>query len=59
MVSCGSKNTYQKNMFVKEIGLCVGNMIIILDSYSQFNQGDLNDHINEHENVNFVNDIFI
>ena len=59
MVSCGSKNTYQKDMFVKEIGLRVGNMIIILDSYNQFNQGGLNNHINEHEHVNFVNDIFI
>jgi hypothetical protein len=32
-------------------------MITILDLYSQLNKGDLNDHVNEHENVNFVNNI--
>jgi hypothetical protein len=32
-------------------------MIIIVDSYSQFNEGNLNEHINEHENVNFVNKV--
>ena len=37
------------------IRMHVENMISIVDSYSQFNEGDLNDHINEHENVNFVN----
>jgi hypothetical protein len=56
---CGSKNTYRKDMFVKEIRLHVENMITILDSYSQLNKGDLNDHINEDENVTFVNIIFI
>jgi hypothetical protein len=44
-----------RGLFVKEIGMHVENMIIIVDSYSQFNEGDLNDHIIEHENVNFVN----
>jgi hypothetical protein len=57
VVWCGSKNTYQKDMFVKEIRLHVENMITILDPYSQLNKGDLNDHVNEHENVNFVNNI--
>ena len=46
-------------MFVKNIRLHVENMMIILNSYSQFNKGELNDHINEHQIVNFVNNIFI
>ena len=44
-----------RGLFVKNIRMHVENMISIVDSYSQFNEGDLNDHINEHENVNFVN----
>ena len=37
VVWCGSKNTYQKDMFVEEIRFNVENRIIILDSYSQVN----------------------
>ena len=32
VVRCGSKNGYQKDMCLKEIGLHAQNMIIILDS---------------------------
>ena len=50
VVWCGSKNTDEKYVFVKEIRLHVENMITVLDSCSQLNKEDLNDHINEHEN---------
>ena len=59
VVWCGSRNTDKKYVFVKEIRLHVENMITVLDSCSQLNKEDLNDHINEHENVTFVNTIFI
>ena len=31
MVRCGFKNGYEKEMYLKEIGICAQNMIIILD----------------------------
>ena len=37
MIWCSSKNEYQKDMCVKEIGLCAQNMTTILGSKIQHN----------------------
>ena len=55
MVWSGFKNKYQKVMFVKEVGLHVENIIIILDSIANI-IGNVYNHINEHDNIHFDNE---
>ena len=45
VIWCGSKNGYQKDMSLKEIGLRAQNMITILGSISQHNWGYLYEHL--------------
>ena len=39
VIWCGFKNRYQKDMCLKEVGLCIQNVIIILRLNSQHNWG--------------------
>ena len=45
MICFGSKNGYQKNVDLKEIGLHVQNMITILGSIVNYIGRDLYDHL--------------
>jgi hypothetical protein len=56
VVWCGFKNNYQKDVLLKEVGLCVQNMITILSSISNTiwgGGGDMYDQFKEHENLHF------
>ena len=39
MATCEPKNGYQKGMWLKEIGLCAQNLLSILDSTININEG--------------------
>jgi len=44
VVRCESKNGHQKDMCVREIGVCDYNLLTILDSIINMIEGDLHDH---------------
>ena len=51
---CASKNGYQKDMSLKEIGSCAQNMIGILNSTVNIVEGFIGS-FDEHENLHFDN----
>lgn len=56
-VWCGFKNNYQKDVLLKEVGLCVQNLITILRSILNIiweGSGDMYDQYKEHENLHLI-----
>jgi hypothetical protein len=56
-VWCGSKNGYQKDLCLQEIGVHAQNMIVNLGSIANHDWGDLYDHLMSTNIFNFILDL--